>query len=159
MKKEKVPLLVFLVLAYGTLMLQTFSLSGSAAPFVAKAITHAEPEDLKKEALAVLQTKCNVCHRKQNPFKIFKEKNMERLAPKIYEQVFIKKRMPKAGQTLTDEERNTLKQWLLTQKTNKNGNDQKHLILRNTDARGTVGRTILLVGSFRTTRHQQGFQL
>ena len=78
--------------------------------------SHDEPEDLKEEALLLLQTKCNVCHRRQNPFKIFKEKNMERLAPGIYEQVFIKKRMPKAGQRLTDEERNTLKQWLLTQK-------------------------------------------
>jgi hypothetical protein len=51
--------------------------------------------DLKVEALKVLESKCNFCHNSQNPKKIFTGDNMEGFAAKIYKQVFIKKRMPK----------------------------------------------------------------
>ncbi|MBL4709511.1 MAG: hypothetical protein JKY48_13835 [Flavobacteriales bacterium] len=71
--------------------------------------------DLKTEAFEVLNAKCNICHRKQNPFKIFSLKNMERHAPKIYKQVFIKKRMPKGNKIkLTKLEYEKLKNWLNT---------------------------------------------
>lgn len=75
--------------------------------------------DLKKQVFTILDTKCNVCHRKQNPFKIFRLKNMDKHAPKIYEQVFIKRRMPKGDKIkLTEQEYQTLKQWLTTKNLN-----------------------------------------
>lgn len=71
---------------------------------------------LKKAAFKVLDTKCNVCHRKQNPFMVFKHKNMVKRAPKIYKQVFIERRMPKGDEIrLTQEEFTALEKWLFTQ--------------------------------------------
>ena len=73
-----------------------------------------DPEPgVKQAAFEVLQSKCNVCHKKQNPFKIFSLKNMEKHAPKIYKQVFIYKRMPKGKEIkLTNEEYQILENWL-----------------------------------------------
>ncbi len=73
-------------------------------------------DPIQKQALEILETKCNVCHRKQNPFKVFNSKNMNRHASKIYTQVFVKKRMPKGDKVkLSNEEYDTLKKWLNTQ--------------------------------------------
>ncbi len=73
--------------------------------------------DLRLEALQILKTKCNVCHEKKNPRRVFNLENMSDLAPKIYKQVFVKRRMPKGNEIqLSDKEYNTLKQWLLTKK-------------------------------------------
>lgn len=75
-----------------------------------------DPE-LDAAALLVLQTKCNQCHRKKSPMMIFKEKNMARRAGKIYQQVFVLRRMPmKEAPALSEDEYDTLKRWLLTQK-------------------------------------------
>ena len=77
-----------------------------------------EGRDLKEEAFQILDTKCNVCHRRQNPFKIFSLKNMDKNAQKINKQVFIKGRMPKGDEIkLTEEEYATLKAWIQSQKT------------------------------------------
>ena len=74
-------------------------------------------EDLKAEALAILETKCNTCHRKQNPFMVFNQKNMVKRAPRIYKAVFVDRRMPKGDKVrLSEEEAVTLKNWLSTQK-------------------------------------------
>ncbi|MBC9929803.1 hypothetical protein [Chitinophaga qingshengii] len=71
------------------------------------------PEDDKEKALLVLQTKCNSCHVRNNPFRIFKERNMDRNAKDIYKQVFVKGRMPLGNDVkLTEGERETLKKWL-----------------------------------------------
>ncbi len=79
-------------------------------------LPQSEPIDtLKQAALDVLQTKCNICHRKQNPFKVFSEKNMVKHASKIHKQVFVKQRMPKGDIKLTTAEYSTLKEWLSTQ--------------------------------------------
>jgi len=73
-------------------------------------------DDLKTEALNILNTKCNTCHRKQNPFMLFNERNMVKRAPKIHYQVFVARRMPKGNKiSLTTEEYTTLKNWLNTQ--------------------------------------------
>lgn len=73
-------------------------------------------ETLKKQAFRILETKCNTCHRKQNPFMVFKEKNIPKRAKKIYQMVYIKRRMPKGNEVrLTNEEYNQLKKWLFTQ--------------------------------------------
>jgi len=72
--------------------------------------------NMKKAAYQVLHTKCNVCHQIKNPRRVFTLENMSGLAPKIYKQVFIKKRMPKGNDIqLTREEYNTLENWLLTE--------------------------------------------
>lgn len=73
--------------------------------------------DFRIAVLRILETKCNQCHRRQNPFMIFKERNLEKRAKKIYRQVFELKRMPKGDEyTLTEKEYRTLRQWLKTQK-------------------------------------------
>lgn len=73
-------------------------------------------DKLKKEAFKILDTKCNVCHRKQNPFMVFKEKNISKRAKKIYQMVFIERKMPKGNEIrLTNEEYIALEKWLFTQ--------------------------------------------
>ena len=72
--------------------------------------------ELKKKAFAILDTKCNVCHRKKNPFMIFNEKNMVKRAQKIYKMVYVERKMPKGTDIrLTNEEYATLEKWLFTQ--------------------------------------------
>jgi len=76
-------------------------------------------ESHKQEVFKLLETKCNTCHRKQNPFMVFSVKNMEKRARKIHKQVFIRKRMPKGDQVkLTNKEYTLLKEWLLQQNIN-----------------------------------------
>ena len=73
--------------------------------------------ELKKEVFSILDTKCNACHQKQNPFMIFKEKNMEKRAAKINKLVFVDRKMPKGNAfKLTAEEYEKLQKWLFTQK-------------------------------------------
>lgn len=68
---------------------------------------------LKESVLNILQNKCNVCHKTDNPFMVFSSKNMDRRAEKIYKQVFVKQRMPKGDSVkLTEPEYAVLKKWL-----------------------------------------------
>jgi len=68
------------------------------------------------KAYTVLQTKCNVCHRTQNPSKVFTPNNMNGFAKKIKRQVFFWKRMPKGNSyKLTTEEKKVLKNWIKKQ--------------------------------------------
>lgn len=74
---------------------------------------NAHRQEPEYAALKVLQIKCNVCHRRQNPFRVFTAENMNKNAPNIYEQVFVKKSMPKVGALpLTAAEQAALKKWL-----------------------------------------------
>ena len=83
------------------------------------AFKNASIMDLKEEVFKILDTKCNVCHRKQNPFRVFKLKNMDKNAKRIYKQVFVYRRMPKGGEIqLTEEEYQTLKKWIKTKNIN-----------------------------------------
>ncbi len=76
-----------------------------------------DKQELKEEALVILKNKCNTCHVKQNPFKVFSMRNMDRLAPKIEKQVFTLKRMPKGNSIkLTAQERETLREWIKSTK-------------------------------------------
>jgi uncharacterized membrane protein len=71
------------------------------------------PNQLKTTAFSILENKCNVCHRKQNPFMVFNLKNMDKRAEKINKNVFELQRMPKGDEIkLTLEERETLKNWI-----------------------------------------------
>lgn len=73
-------------------------------------------DSVKDRALTILQGKCNVCHERQNPGKVFTGSNMETHAPKIYKQVFVKQRMPRGNAIkLTPEEKDMLLRWLETQ--------------------------------------------
>ncbi|HEY5746145.1 MAG TPA: hypothetical protein VIU12_08725 [Chryseolinea sp.] len=73
-------------------------------------------DSTKEQALTILQGKCNVCHERQNPGKVFTVANMETHAPKIYKQVFVKQRMPRGNAIkLSPEEKDTLLRWLETQ--------------------------------------------
>ncbi|MEM6768924.1 MAG: hypothetical protein AAF655_28565 [Bacteroidota bacterium] len=69
--------------------------------------------DLTQQAYEALKSKCNVCHKKQNPFKVFSLNNMDKHAQKIHHQVFVLKRMPKGDDIqLTEEEYQILEKWL-----------------------------------------------
>ncbi len=71
---------------------------------------------LQKATLEILDTKCNACHRRQNPFMVFNERNMVRRAARIYKAVFLERKMPKGTKVkLTSEEYATLEKWLFTQ--------------------------------------------
>jgi len=83
------------------------------------ATPHNAYDTLKTVVFGILDNKCNQCHRKQNPFMLFNPKNMERRASKIYQMVFVKRRMPKGDQVrLTTQEYNILKKWLSTKNNN-----------------------------------------
>jgi uncharacterized membrane protein len=70
---------------------------------------------VRDSALKILVEKCNVCHRRQNPRKVFTENNMDELAPAVYKQVFVKKRMPRGNTIkLTEAEQQALLDWLKT---------------------------------------------
>ncbi len=78
-----------------------------------KAEVFSDSNPLKTQAFNILENKCNVCHRKQNPFMIFSEKNMDKRAKKINKMVFVYKRMPKGDYIkLTTEEQTVLKDWI-----------------------------------------------
>jgi len=67
----------------------------------------------KDNALRVLHEKCNVCHRRQNPRKVFTEANMDGLASAVYKQVFVKKRMPRGNTIkLTEADEKALLDWI-----------------------------------------------
>lgn len=71
-------------------------------------------EDLKAQAFSVLRDKCNVCHATKKKTDIFTLGNMDSLAPDIHKQVFVKRKMPKGRKVkLTEEEMETLKEWVL----------------------------------------------
>jgi uncharacterized membrane protein len=76
-----------------------------------------QQQSMKEQALTVLKNKCNKCHVKQNPFKVFTSRNMDRLARQIERQVFTLKRMPKGNTVkLTSEERVIIRNWINTTK-------------------------------------------
>ncbi|WP_425482677.1 c-type cytochrome [Fulvivirga kasyanovii] len=59
-----------------------------------------------------MKARCNFCHRVQNPGKVFNTHNMEEYQAKIYQQVFIFRRMPKGKTELTEAERQALLSWV-----------------------------------------------
>lgn len=74
--------------------------------------------DSKALAFAILDNKCNSCHRIKNKRRIFTIENMDGNAKKIHKQVFIWKRMPKrSAPQLTTIEYDQLKNWLTSQTT------------------------------------------
>jgi uncharacterized membrane protein len=80
-----------------------------------KAYSFQNDNPQKRKALEILENKCNACHYLQNPRKVFTYNNMDILAPKIYKQVYVKKRMPKGNPLLLNkEERDVLLNWLKT---------------------------------------------
>ena len=93
-----------------------FSFKNQSEKAFHTATVQVEATDLKRDALKILQTKCNICHTKKNPGKVFTLNNMSALAPIIQKQVFVKKRMPKGNKIhLTQQEYIILKKWLRTQ--------------------------------------------
>mgnify|MGYP006293983061 CR=1 FL=1 len=79
------------------------------------AFSNAHNEQLEARVIKILDSKCNICHRKQNPFMVFNERNMKRRAEKINRMVFKEKRMPKGNEIrLSNEEYATLEAWLFT---------------------------------------------
>jgi len=115
MKKPITPLFFSGLLLIATLVFPALNLPVSPAPNAVGGTAGFRAYDLKAEAFAILDTKCNTCHRKQNPFRVFTLKNMDRNAKRIFKQVFVYRRMPKGNAPrLTDLEYQTLKLWLNT---------------------------------------------
>ena len=70
-------------------------------------------EDVKSIAFTTLKNKCNTCHATKKRTDIFTLENMDSLAPEIWKQVFVKKKMPKGRKIeLTEVELKTLRNWL-----------------------------------------------
>jgi uncharacterized membrane protein len=105
-----------IALGFALIVIALSSFSTFDGPAIAEtSVKVADPgDDAKSAALQVLQLKCNTCHVRQNPGKVFTPSNMNTLASKINEQVFVKKRMPR-GKRLTNEEYTTLQTWLNNQ--------------------------------------------
>ena len=96
-------------------LILVIAFSNSSATQVRLPLTN-ESESLAEQAFQVLKSKCNSCHRRQNPFMVFNEKNMSRRASKIYKAVFLERSMPKGDEvTLTQDEFTILNKWLSTQ--------------------------------------------
>lgn len=113
MKKPITPLFFSGLLFIATLVFPALRLPVSPAPYPVGGTTGFSANDLKAEAFAILDAKCNTCHRRQNPFRVFTLKNMNRHAARIYKQVFVYRRMPKGNAPrLTDLEYRTLKLWI-----------------------------------------------
>lgn len=115
MKKPITPLFFSGLLFIATLFIPAFGLPVPPAPYAVGGITGFWADGLKAEAFAILDAKCNTCHRRQNPFRVFTLKNMDRHAKRIFKQVFVCRHMPKGNAPrLTDLEYQTLKLWLNT---------------------------------------------
>jgi len=104
--------LTFLIPVYVVLFFFTQP-NGSNAQVVEN--HHTNGADVKVLAHDVLKNKCNSCHRTRNPSKVLSLENMDALAPRIYNQVFVLQRMPKGEKrrkSMTAEELQSLKDWL-----------------------------------------------
>ena len=74
---------------------------------------------LKEQAFRILETKCNSCHKKQNPLMIFSKRNMEKRVSKITKEVFVTQKMRKGDAIkLTKNEYAILQEWISTQSIN-----------------------------------------
>lgn len=112
MKKIFIHLFITVLFATGFHLFTSFKISMDPVFFEPSIEPQPDPT-LKEEAYNILKSKCNSCHKRQNPFKIFSLKNMNRHAKKIHKQVFVYERMPKGNKVkLTKEEYQTLKNWL-----------------------------------------------
>ncbi len=115
MKKTQLTILCIGMLITG-LILQPVVNSTAGATQSEPSLISDIKEEIKKEAFEILEAKCNICHRKVFPFMVFNERNMIRRAKKIYQMVFVERRMPKGNEiTLSTEEFQTLRTWLNTQ--------------------------------------------
>ncbi len=113
MKKQILPILLLGCLTAAFLLLSGFNGQEKGTSY-ARMKNSSDP--LKKAAFEILDEKCNVCHRKKNPFMVFNSKNMSKRAPKIYQMVFVERKMPKGDDVrLTAEEYSKLEKWLFTQ--------------------------------------------
>ncbi|NQZ78696.1 MAG: hypothetical protein HRT61_21660 [Ekhidna sp.] len=113
MKNQSLKLILIGILQATIILLASYTQKTNAAPAIAVKLS---TDPLQNEALEILETKCNVCHRKKNPFMVFNEKNMSKRAPKIYKMVYVERKMPKGDEIkLTNEEYVALEKWLFTQ--------------------------------------------
>ena len=93
MKAIRIAMLWLCIYTAGLILQSTFTMA-TEKPNSKYLKVYSSEEILRKEAFEILDSKCNVCHRKQNPFMVFKEKNMSKRAKKIYQVVFVERRMP-----------------------------------------------------------------
>lgn len=114
--KKKSTFIIWLGILAGIVIMLTNSSSAGVEIKPADILTDRASGMLKNKALRILEDKCNVCHRRQNPLMLFKDKNMEKRAIKIYNMVFVERRMPKGDEIrLTFAEYQILEEWLFTQ--------------------------------------------
>ena len=74
-------------------------------------------DDSKNNAYQILENKCNVCHSKRNKKRVFTPENMDKWADDVYEQVFIKRRMPRGKKIkLSTEDYQDLLTWISSTK-------------------------------------------
>lgn len=113
MKRVSIHLCLVVLLVSSSQLLRAFKIPELIVVSKEAQLISKPESDLKKEASQILKSKCNVCHKKKNPFKVFSLKNMDRHASEIHKQVFVYRRMPKGNRVkLTDKEYQSLKKWL-----------------------------------------------
>ena len=70
----------------------------------------------RQKYLAILEMKCNPCHKEKQRSVVFTDQNMAEYANQIKMQVLVKKRMPKGRKyNLTPEEFQIIENWLAPQ--------------------------------------------
>lgn len=113
MKRKLISILAAGILTAAYILLTIFEINGKELSQNAS-FRSPSNEQHKIIAFEILDAKCNTCHRKSNPFMIFKMKNISKRAERIYQVLFEVRTMPKGDEVkLTTEEYTTLKKWLL----------------------------------------------
>lgn len=74
-------------------------------------------DSVKESAFQILSNKCNECHVKRNRKRLFTKNNMDNWADDVYNQVFIKRRMPKGNKIkLSAQDYQNLLTWISSTK-------------------------------------------
>lgn len=99
------------------LLLFMVSHSAMRGPNIENSLINLKPtppqDDLREKAFGILREKCNTCHATKKRAEVFTKENMSALAPEIYEQVFVKRKMPKGRKIkLTETETLLLERWI-----------------------------------------------
>ena len=101
----------------------SYNSNGATDESIAQHFSKALDKSSKEKAYKILESKCNICHRKRNRRRVFTKENMDTWANDIYKQVFIKKRMPRGKKVkLSPDEYQDLLTWITNTKNSQNGN-------------------------------------
>ncbi|WP_115462161.1 hypothetical protein [Winogradskyella aurantiaca] len=118
-----IKILVGIIATLVIITVDSYNSNGATNESIAQHSSIALDKSCKEKAYKILESKCNICHRKRNRRRVFTKENMDKWANDIYKQVFIKKRMPRGKNVkLSPDEYQDLLTWITTTKNSQNGN-------------------------------------